>query len=72
MALKQILKLDILNYLSGKFEYGRFYTEPEVNQVINEWHTFNDCFLLRRGLIDAGFLARTRDGARYWREDVKS
>ncbi|WIV12483.1 DUF2087 domain-containing protein [Proteiniborus sp. MB09-C3] len=66
---KQALKLEVLEYLSGKFECGRSYTEREVNEVINNWHTFNDYFLLRRGLIDAGLLSRTKDGAKYWREE---
>ena len=63
---KKDLKNEILNYISTKFEEGRFYTEKEVNMVIEDWHTFGDYFLLRRGLIDYKFLARTRDGSKYW------
>ncbi len=66
---KHSSKLEILNYLSDKFEVGRFYKEQEVNEIINSWHTFHDFFLLRRELINAGFLSRTSNGAKYWREE---
>lgn len=66
---KHEMKLEILRYLAEKFEYERFYTEKEVNRIIESWHTFGDFFLLRRGLIDYHFLGRTPDGYRYWREE---
>ncbi len=65
---KQALKLEILKYLAGKFELDKTYTEKEVNAIINDWHTFNDYFLLRRGLVDAKLMKRTKDGSEYWRE----
>ena len=65
---KTEMKINILKYLSDNFEYGRYYSEKEVNKIINENHTFNDYFLLRRGMIDYKFLRRTNDGSRYWRE----
>ncbi len=65
---RQALKLEILKYLSEKFEMEKSYTEKEVNTIISSWHTFNDYFLLRRGLIDAKLLARTKDGSQYWLE----
>lgn len=64
---KKDVKIEILRYLSNNFEYDKFYTEKEVNVIINENHTFNDYFLLRRGMIDYKFLSRTKDGAKYWR-----
>lgn len=64
---KKDVKIEILKYLSSNFEYGRFYSEKEVNAIINENHTFNDYFLLRRGMVDYKFLSRTKDGAKYWR-----
>lgn len=60
-------KLEILKYLADKFEYGHFYNEKEVNSIIKSWHTFEDYFLLRRGLIDSKLLCRTKDGSKYWR-----
>lgn len=67
---KKDFKVEILRYVSTKFEQDKFYTEKEVNEIINTWHTFGDYFLIRRGLVDYGFLTRTRDGARYWREET--
>ncbi len=66
---KKEMKFEILNYLASKFEYGQFYKEQEVNTIIENWHTFGDYFLLRRGLIDHWILSRTKNGARYWREE---
>ena len=64
---KNLRKQAVLKYLSGKFECGRSYTEKEVNAQIQRWHTFGDYFLLRRGMIEAGFLQRTRSCSAYWR-----
>jgi len=65
---KRETKHAVLAYLAGKFSENRDYTEKEVNAVIECWHDFGDYFLLRRELIDFGFLCRTRDGSRYWKE----
>lgn len=65
---KYSMKINVLEYLSTKFDYERTYTEKEVNAIINIWHTFGDYFLLRRGLVDYKLLGRTRNGASYWRE----
>ncbi len=55
----------ILNYLINAFEAGRSYTEKEVNAILGR---FNEDYIgLRRDLVDAGLLARERDGSRYWR-----
>ena len=59
----------VLAYLASKFDIGRDYTEREVNAVCDRWHSFGDCFLLRRELIEGGWLKRERDGSRYWREE---
>ena len=59
-------KIAVVYYLASKFEKDRIYNEKEVNEIINQWHTFNDYFLLRRSLIDYKFLGRTRNGAEYW------
>ena len=58
---------EALSYLAGKFTPDTDYSEKEVNQILTSWHTFGDYFTLRRDLIDYGFLARERDGSRYWR-----
>jgi hypothetical protein len=60
--------LQVLEYLSGKFELDRKYTEKEVNAIIQQWHTFEDYFLLRRELIESKLMLRTKSGSEYWRE----
>ena len=59
-------KIPVLSYLASKFEQDKIYSEKEVNGIINEWHTFEDYFILRRLLIDYNFLDRTPTGAKYW------
>ena len=61
----------VLLYLAAKFECGRDYTEKEINEIIDAWHTFGDYFLLRRELVDHKLLSRTPNGARYWKEEQK-
>ncbi len=64
---KRAVRYKVLEYLADKFEPDSVYSEPEVNAVCNQWHTFGDYFLLRRELVDQGLLGRERDGSRYWR-----
>ena len=59
-------RLPVLTYLAGKFGIDRIYNEKQVNEIINLWHTFGDYFILRRLLVDYGFLGRTANGAEYW------
>lgn len=59
-------KLDvILGYIVEHFEFGKLYTEKEVNQVIGKLN--EDISGLRRDLITVGYLDRERDGSAYWR-----
>jgi hypothetical protein len=55
------------DYLASKIPSGREFTEAEINAILNEWHLFGDPALLRRELLDARWLKRTRDGKTYWR-----
>jgi hypothetical protein len=55
----------ILNYLISAFETNRDYKESEVNSIIKRFN--EDVSGLRRDLVEAGLLARERDGSRYWR-----
>jgi hypothetical protein len=68
---KHDAKVQVLQYLADKFEYNRFYTEKEVNRVIESNHTFGDFFLLRREMIEKKLLSRTKSGDKYWRTDTK-
>jgi len=52
--------------LARRFEPGRDYTEPEVNMLLMDGHTFADWALLRRVLCDWLFLDRESDCSRYW------
>ncbi len=56
-----------LRYLIEKVERDRDYSEREVNETLQAWHTFGDHARLRRELCDAGLLRRLDDGSRYWR-----
>ena len=52
-------------WIARRFEAGREYREREVNELIMDGHTFADWALLRRSLIDWGFMNRESDGSRY-------
>lgn len=56
-----------LEYLAALFEGGRRYGEAEVNALLREHTTLEDFALLRRELVEGDYLARTPDGASYWR-----
>jgi hypothetical protein len=58
----------VLDYLVNKFRRNHLYNEAEVNEVLSQWHTFEDPANLRRQLVDYGYLGRTSSGDRYWRE----
>jgi hypothetical protein len=55
----------VLEYILAAFEPGTVYMEKEVNSIIRRFN--EDVSGLRRDLIDAGMLARERDGSKYWR-----
>ena len=60
-------QLHMLQYLATSFEEGRSYTEQQVNDILNEQHTFGDPASLRRLMFGQGLLGRTLDGRRYWK-----
>lgn len=51
--------------LARRFEAGREYSEKDVNALIMDGHTFADWALLRRWLVDWGYMTRESDGSRY-------
>ncbi|MBR5934386.1 MAG: DUF2087 domain-containing protein [Treponema sp.] len=61
-------KTIVTEYLATKFESGKIYSEKEVNDIILNWHTFNDHTLLRRELVERKFLTRTPDCKQYQKE----
>lgn len=58
---------EVLAYLASKFDGEERYSEAQVNEILNRWHTFEDPVHLRRELIDFRLLARTTDGSVYWK-----
>jgi len=68
---KQAPREEAFRCLAEKFAFDRDYTEREVNAILSCWHTFGDLFILRRGLVESGWLLRLRDGSRYWRNPEK-
>ena len=54
-------RLAVLNHLAGLFEPGRRYPEREVNEILRAFHP--DYAMLRRYLVDDGFLDRADEPA---------
>lgn len=61
---KEKKKVVILTKMVELFEQERRYTEKEVNQIIKD--TYDDYAVIRRYLVDYGFMERTKDGNEYW------
>jgi len=59
----------MLEFLAEQFETGKNYTEKEVNELLNQHHSFNDPATLRRLMFGKQLLDRTLDGKRYWLVD---
>ncbi|MEM9885037.1 MAG: DUF2087 domain-containing protein [Bacteroidota bacterium] len=60
---KQHLMLELL---SERFERGKKYTEKEVNEILNQHHSFHDPATLRRLMFGKKLINRTLDGRVYW------
>ncbi|MGE8077573.1 DUF2087 domain-containing protein [Peribacillus loiseleuriae] len=61
---KEKQRLIVLRALSKRFVDDQIYEEKEVNQLLKE--VYHDYVLLRRYLIEYGFLDRKADGSQYW------
>lgn len=68
---KKSIRESAMKYLASFFEFGKKYSEKEVNDILNNSHTFRDPATLRRGLIEFGLLKRTSDGREYWKEGAE-
>lgn len=62
--LKEKKRVAILRHILKYFDANKMYTEKEVNAIIKQFHS--DYALLRRHLIEYGFMERTQDGSSYW------
>ncbi|RMG82038.1 MAG: DUF2087 domain-containing protein [Bacteroidetes bacterium] len=56
----------MLQFLAQQFEPGKKYSEKEVNEILNQYHSFNDPATLRRLMFGSRLLNRTLDGKHYW------
>jgi len=56
--------LVIMRWLATKFEQGVTYNEKQVNAILTQFH--EDYAVLRRSLVDYGFMRRERGGGHYW------
>ena len=63
---KYSLKEKVIDYIFYLMPCEGQYTEKEINALINELHTFGDPALLRRELVEHGYLKRTPDGSKYF------
>ena len=61
---KEKKKVIILQKIVESFETDKKYTEKEVNEIIKRF--YDDYFIIRRSLIDFGFMKRTQDCREYW------
>lgn len=66
---KKRYKMLALVYLAAKLEKDVSYTEIEVNEILNKYHQFNDCCLLRRELYNKKFISRLPNCSKYWVEE---
>lgn len=62
--LKEKKRVAILRHILKNFTPNKSYTEKEVNAILKP--IYEDYVLLRRLLIDYGFMDRARDGSSYW------
>jgi hypothetical protein len=63
MPARRSKRLVVLDHIARVFEPGVTYDENEVNAYLRAFHP--DYAMLRRYLVDEGFLSR--DHGRYWR-----
>ncbi len=62
--VKEKKRVAILRHIIKFFRKEKKYTEKEVNDVLKDF--YEDYVLLRRCLIEYGFIDRTPDGSSYW------
>lgn len=61
---KEKKKIVILTQISEQFEPGKRYAENEINRILKD--IYEDYAVIRRYLVDYGFMERTDDGKAYW------
>jgi len=61
---KEKKKIILLREIAKNFKAGKSYNEKEINRVLKR--IYDDYALIRRYLIQYGFLDRKNDGSGYW------
>lgn len=61
---KEKQRLVVLQVIARRFEHGKIYDEKQVNQLLSE--VYDDYAILRRYLVEYGFMDRKSDGSQYW------
>ncbi|CAG7618407.1 hypothetical protein PAESOLCIP111_02112 [Paenibacillus solanacearum] len=64
---KESKRKEITESLQRRFERGTVYTEPEVNAILER--AWPDYAVLRRYMVEYGYLQREDDGSAYWLPD---
>ena len=59
---KDPMRILVLEYLIETFDLDMQYSERQVNDILNLWHTFADWALLRRDFFDRGYFDRELNG----------
>ncbi|AHM58249.1 LuxR family transcriptional regulator (plasmid) [Peptoclostridium acidaminophilum DSM 3953] len=61
---KEKRKVIILTEIATRFKQGTEYSEKDVNGILEK--IYHDYVMIRRYLVDYGFMDRSADGSRYW------
>ncbi len=61
---KEKKKIVVLQHIMQSFEFGKRYTEKEINEVLEGF--YSDFVTIRRYLIEYGFMDREKDCSYYW------
>lgn len=61
---KEKRKVIILTEIAARFNPGTEYSEKDINGILEK--IYHDYVMIRRYLIDYGFMDRSADGSRYW------
>ena len=65
IPVKEKKRLPVLQYVAAQLDAATQYTEQEINEFLRQSVSV-DFMLMRRLLVDAGYLCRTANGASYW------
>lgn len=63
-SAKEKKKIVILTKIAEQFKCGKRYSEKELNQILKD--IYDDYVVIRRYLVDYGFMERTNDCKEYW------